>query len=361
MLIRHFATLLLLSLGGILFFNAYSPVHGGNLSVDTLDQKIAKIVAYGALAPSTHNAQMWRIKTVAADTIRLLLDDRHLLPQVDPQNRESMISLGAFIENMAEAAPFFGLQAEVLILTRDPHAREIAEIKFHPLTSPLLDKSVLNNIQNRHTIRTPYLRQALRQSDWQWLKTLGPDFHYFAVPGKEGAIIQTAIIAATKKQVANDAKQRELAGMFRFSKQEAERTKDGLTPEGMGLSGIAKWFVATFFNRDTVMTPSFRNQTVAVVKKQVNNCSGFLVLTAADSSVAALIDCGRNLERFLIMATGKKLAVHPMSAPLEENPWKETFSQPLALEQPVQMILRIGYVKNYGQSVSQRRPLEIAQ
>ncbi len=358
---RHFATLLLLSVGGILFFNAYSPVHGDNLNVNNLDQKIVKIVAYGALAPSTHNAQMWQVKAVAADTIRLWLDDQHILPQVDPQNRESMISLGAFIENMVEAAPYFGLQAKVRTLTQDPHAREIAELTFHPFTSPLLDKDGLNTIQNRHTIRTPYLRQALRQSDLQWLKTLGPDFYYFAASSNGGNAIQTAIIEATKKQVANDAKQRELAGMFRFSKQEAERTKDGLTPDGMGLSGIAKWFVATFFNRDTVMTRSFRNQTITVVKKQVNNCSGFLVLTASDNSVAALIHCGRSLEKFLLMATGKKLAVQPMSAPLEENPWKETISQTLALERPVQMILRIGYVKDYGQPVSKRRPLEITQ
>jgi hypothetical protein len=129
----------------------------------------------------------------------------------------------------------------------------------------------------------------------------------------------------------------------------------------MGLSGIIKWFVSTFFTHETVMTKSFRNQSVSTVKKQAENCSGFVLLTVDDNTVPSLINSGRSLERFLTMATGNKLAVHPMSAPLEESPWKETISQKVGLEKAVQMILRVGYVKDYGHPVSKRRIVPVTK
>jgi hypothetical protein len=348
-----------LGLVGILGFNGIC--HAENVANDDLEKKVRQIIHYGSLAPSSHNAQMWKVKKVAADKIRVLIDRQHSLPQIDPENREALISLGTFIENMAIAAPFYDLQAKVDIIARNPHDPEIAEVTFEPRTYQSLTYDGLENIKNRHTIRTAYRSQKLREQDVTWLKTFGGELHYFPFTGKEGKYIQAAIIQATKQQVAADNKQKELAGWFRFSKKEAEQTRDGLTPDGMGLKGIVKWFVATFFTRDTVMSKSFRNQTVATTKKQAQNCSGFVLITAADNSVASLVDSGRLLERFLIQATGRKIAVHPMSAPLEESPWKETIGSQVGIGKTVQMILRVGYVKDYGNPVSKRREVSITR
>lgn len=324
-----------------------------------MKDKINEIIGYGSLAPSTHNAQMWKIKLVTENKIRIIIDDQHILPQVDPENRETFISLGALIENMVEASPHFGLQPEVRILAQNRGLQEIAELTFYPKSSPVPD--VLNDIKNRHTIRIPYLPQPLTKQDAKWIKQLGPQFQYYALKSSAGRYVQESIIQATKKQVANDQKQKELAGLFRFSKKEAEEKKDGLTPESMGLSGITRWFVATFFTQKTVMSQSFRNQTIATVKKQAENCSGYLILLSEDNSVASLIGSGRSLEKFLITATGKKLAVHPISAPLEESPWKEEIAAKLGISGQAQMLLRIGYVKNYGHSTSLRRPVPVIQ
>jgi hypothetical protein len=348
-------------LGCALFFNWSCPVQAANLANPDL-KKIKQIIHLGSLAPSTHNAQMWKVKIIAEDKIRILLDREHILPQVDPQNRESMISLGAFIENMVESAPYHGLQVEVRLLTGSPFEPGIAELTFRPKHDlSLANAGLLADIQNRHTIRIPYLHRELRDQDMKWIKAFGTELHFFAVSSQEGQYIQKAVIQATKQQVANDNKQRELAGLFHFSKQEAAKAKDGITPDGMGLSGIAKWFVTTFFTHKTVMSKSFREQTVATTKKQVENCSGFVLLTAADNSVTSWVESGRTLEKFLIMATGKQLAVQPMSAPLEEGPWNEEFAQKIGLEKTVQMILRVGYVKDYGHPVSMRRKVLIVE
>jgi nitroreductase len=344
---------------GILGFNCIS--HAENVANDNLEKKVRQIIGYGSLAPSSHNAQMWKVKKVATDKIRVLIDQQHTLPQVDPENREALVSLGAFIENMALAAPYYDLQAKVDIIARNPNDLEVAEVTFEPKTNQALTRDGLENIKNRHTIRTAYLSQKLREQDAAWVNTFGTELHYFPLSGKEGKYLQAAIVQATQQQVAADNKQKELAGWLRFSKGEAEQTKDGLTPEGMGLAGIVKWFVATFFTRDTVMSKSFRKQTVKTVKKQVEKCSGFVVITAAGNSVATLVNCGRSLERFLIQATGRKLAVQPISVPLEESPWKEAIASKIGMDQTVQMILRVGYVRNYGHPVSKRREVTITR
>ena len=349
---------------GCLFIISFDCRIQGEAKLENLNlkTKIDQMIHYGSLAPSSHNAQMWKIKMITENRIRVLVDRQHILPQVDPESRETLISLGAFIENMVEAALSFGLQPEVTVLAQNLNSndQEIAELTFYPKNSiPLPDG--LDDIKNRHTIRIPYLRKSLTDQDAKWIKLLGPQFHYFALESPEGQYIQKAIIQATKQQVTHDQKQKELAGLFRFSKKEALKERDGLTPESLGLSGITRWFVSNFFTQNTVMSKSFRNQTVASVKNQAENCSGFVVLSSDDDAISSLIDSGRSLERFLITATGKKLAVHPMSAPLEESPWKEAFSKKLGISQKAQMILRVGYVKNYGHPTSLRRPVPVIQ
>jgi hypothetical protein len=158
----------------------------------TSKKRSAKLsIMYGSLAPSSHNAQMRKVKKVATDKIRVLIDRQHSLPQIDPENREALISLGTFIENMAIAAPYYDLQAKVDIITRNPNDPEIAEVTFEPRTYQPTTHDGLDNIKNRHTIRTAY---RLREQDVTWLKTFGGELHYFPLAGKEGKYIQAELI-----------------------------------------------------------------------------------------------------------------------------------------------------------------------
>lgn len=51
------------------------------------------------------------------------------------------------------------------------------------------------------------------------------------------------------------------------------------------------------------------------------------------------------------------IAVQPFSAALETEPFCEAIQGELGADQPVQMILRLGYVDDYGQNSGLRRPL----
>ena len=51
------------------------------------------------------------------------------------------------------------------------------------------------------------------------------------------------------------------------------------------------------------------------------------------------------------------ISIHPMSQALEEEPYCDEISDELNTNMPVQMVLRAGYVKEYGENNKIRRDL----
>lgn len=331
-----------------------------------LNPLLEEIIHYGSLAPNSHNAQMWKVKIRSDQSFILALDSTHLLPAVDPDNREALISLGAFLENVISISPKYDLRAEVEIIAETNQDEEVALVTFTQNQEEESEQIALLQeelIKNRHTLRKPYKQKELSAQDLSALKAIfsSPEshFYYFPLSSAEGTYIAEAIVEAMAKQVASDEKQREFANYTRFSKKEAQELKDGITPAMMGLSGFKKWFVSTFFNKDTVMSDSFRRQTVDTAKKQAFNCAGFFLICSADETVESLINTGRLLQRFWLTATARKIAVHPMSSVLEESPWEEEIGPKLGINENIQMVLRVGYVNDYGKQISKRRPVPI--
>lgn len=70
-------------------------------------------LSWALLAPSPHNSQPWLTHLNDSDGIAVRIDPRRLLPIVDPQVRQGLISLGAFLELLALAAAAQGLRATI--------------------------------------------------------------------------------------------------------------------------------------------------------------------------------------------------------------------------------------------------------
>jgi len=125
----------------------------------------------------------------------------------------------------------------------------------------------------------------------------------------------------------------------------------------MEIQGFAGWFVRNFYNRESVLKKSFRDQTVDVVANQVKTGGGWVVVTSTDSRIQTLVEYGRVFENVFLKARDKMIAFHPMTQMLEEKPWKNKVAMELGVPAEVQWILRIGYVKSYPDPVSLRAPV----
>ncbi len=79
------------------------------------------ILCLASLAPSGHNTQPWTLRKTAANRWIIGSARERWLPAVDPDNRELLLSIGAFLENLVSAAGHFGYRAEVRITARSAH------------------------------------------------------------------------------------------------------------------------------------------------------------------------------------------------------------------------------------------------
>ncbi len=93
-----------------------------------------------------------------------------------------------------------------------------------------------------------------------------------------------------------------------------------------------------------------------VLKKQLNNCGAFAVITGG-STFEELINTGRKTQAFWFDCTENNIAVQPFSAALETEPFCSSIQTDLGVAAPVQMILRLGYVDEYGANCGLRRNL----
>jgi hypothetical protein len=319
-----------------------------------IGSRLGEALRLAAMAPSGHNAQPWTVRIVSRSEWVIGSDRRRWLPAVDPFNRELLLSIGAFLENLAVAARNWGQEVESRVIAASPMDSDLVVVRLRPTR---VVAEGIEAIRRRRTLRTDFSRRELGSADFSHLTQGLPGFHFFPCASAEARHLASGSVEAMRTQVARDNAQAELARWIRWSDEDAERHMDGLTAASMEIEGIAGWYVRHFYTPDDVMGVTFRARTVDSAAAQAANCGGWVVLTGEGQDVAGLIETGRVFERFFLRARERRVAVHPVSQMLEEAPWRGTLAAELRLDRPVQFVLRVGYRDPYPAPVSLRMPL----
>jgi nitroreductase len=93
----------------------------------TMEDKIAYLLRYAILAPSSHDSQLLRF-SVVQNNLELRPDLRRWLREADPDRRELHISLGCALENLLIAAERFGFGHEVVYPADGPTGAPAASV-----------------------------------------------------------------------------------------------------------------------------------------------------------------------------------------------------------------------------------------
>ncbi|UCC47374.1 MAG: hypothetical protein JSV41_07635 [Gemmatimonadota bacterium] len=318
-----------------------------------LDRYRTEILFFASLAPSGHNVQPWVVRIEDADRWVVGADASRRLPAVDPQNRELMLSIGAFTENLALAASASGYEAEIEVLAGSTFDADLLQVRLQvaePRDYPL------QRLSSRRTLRGGYSNVELRRDDVSALSEPLADRALFIPPSSpQAAYLRETAVESFRAQTWRDDAQEELAEWVRFDDDAVFAHRDGLTMASMEISGIAACFVRLF--ADDVMSKNFREQGIKKTAKLAGQGGGWLVVTSADDSVAELIETGRRWQRMNLLLHELGIAAHPMSQMLEEEPWRGELADQLELTGMPQFILRVGYVDDYPDPVSPRRPV----
>jgi hypothetical protein len=317
-----------------------------------------EILYLASLAPSGHNTQPWFVKHVEPFHWIIGNDKSRWLPGVDPTQRETILSIGAFLQNLEYAADNLGYNCQFNMLANTNQDENIVEVKLTKTT--VIIRYDVNQIKHRRTIRSNYLSDTLKKEASSYLINEETDFiHYIPNTAKENVWLNEQTIEANRIQSYRDAAQSELANWIRFSSKDAAQHLDGLTLASMEVEGIPAWYLRNFYGDKDVMKKSFREQSIDKVVKQVSQSAGWLLITSKDYSVATLLETGKRMQRLFLKVRDKGIAIHPMTQIIEETSTNQKLNQSIGINEPVQFILRTGYVKNYPQPVSLRRPVNL--
>jgi hypothetical protein len=321
-------------------------------NVDGLDDEMKEILYLGSLAPNSHNIQSWCVTVYPEDEkIMIRPDSARRLSVVDPENREQFISLGCYAQTLMHALSAYGYDAEYSYDTGE-HLCVIGYKKNG--SAPDTVKADL--IRKRHTDKRAYISGKSIDDD-----VLGnmidedEAISYYAAGSADFDSIRLATLTAYEKQAYDTDAASELSDWLRLSDSETIEKKDGLPAELLGIGGLKKVLYYTFTDHESAKGDTFAGQGIATCKKQVDNCSGFIVISG-ESDETSLIDCGRKTVDLWLSLADNDIAVQPLSYALEDEDYKAIVADTCGDVQP-QMLFRVGYVGSYGENAGIRRDL----
>ena len=324
--------------------------------IQYMNQETYKILYYASLAPSGHNSQPWSVRLLSTTEWIIESDMERRLFVVDSGNREVMLSMGAFIENLVIAAKVFGFNAHITILAKSNFDRQVAKVTFEKVKP---QKYPLQRIAMRRTVKSNMLSRELGKTDIKAFEgKVGSRLYYFPRGGKHAVFMEKEAIDNFKIQTENDKAQEELSQWIRFKSIDIEKHRDGLTAQSMEISGIAGWYVRNFMKKKDVLTDSFRQKGIEKTIEQAGQGAGWLVITSAGNKAADLIDTGRRFQRMALIARERNIAIHPMTQAIEEKNGQTNIKANHKPETIPQFMLRVGYVNKYPNPVTLRRPVK---
>ena len=348
----------ILSAAGVPLLSSCSGVKRSDLpaseqAVKGVDDEGARILWYASLAPSGHNSQPWFVKVLGKGEWIIGGDSQRRLPAVDPENREMLLSIGAFAENLAIAASVAGYEANIEVLGKSPRDEEVLRLslkKAAPATYPL------ERLTLRRTVKNGFLSREIGKEDVKALaEPHGGRLFYFPRGTDHARCIQEGTVESYRAQTYRDDAQKELANWIRFSNTDARKQRDGLTTEGMEITGFSGWFVRQFMDQGDVMGERFRKQGMEIATQWAAEGAGWMIITSSGTSVADLIETGRRFERTALMARERNIALHPMTQVLEEERGRREIASNHGKDVFPQFVLRVGYLDHYPTPVSLRR------
>ncbi|HKP11257.1 MAG TPA: hypothetical protein VJZ91_04075 [Blastocatellia bacterium] len=134
-------------------------------------QRLAFLLRYAVLAPSSHNTQPWKF-AIGRDEIVLFVNKDRWLRVADADQRELYTSVGCALENLLVAAEHFGYRHNVTYFPEPSNLQLVAAVEFMTggRPAPFRPAELFDAISVRHTNHKRYEGQPIPAADLARLK-----------------------------------------------------------------------------------------------------------------------------------------------------------------------------------------------
>lgn len=323
------------------------------------DDPRLQTVAFGLLAPSSHNIQPWRFRLEEDGlTFTLFVDPQRLLPEVDPLSRQIMVSQGTFLENVRIGAEELGFTPEIDLFPEgeiDPEGsassietRPVARVALVPgesRRSPLYGA-----IFDRVTTRTPYLDRPLTDGEVQKLLEQQGEPGVYVLIFQEKAdleAIRDLAVRGVEVESGLAGPMRESGEIFRINEGEKNLHRDGLTLDSQGMPGILQALVQGLGTiiplGDESMAESWRKGEV----ERLHQTPAYAIIVTGGNSRTDQVRAGMVYQRLQLAGTVMGISMQPASQVLEEYPemgalYLEVHERFAGEGETIQMLVRMG-------------------
>lgn len=298
-----------------------------------------RALAHAILAPNPHNLQPWMVELRGESQAAIWRDPTRALPETDPFDRQIVIGLGCFLEQMTVAATETG-HAVDLELFPEGEDGPVALATFAPgaARDPLAGA-----ILDRRSCKEPFQDQALPANV---VAALAPYGSIVTDPDRV-AELRTLTKEAWHIEYETPRTFKESVDVMRFGKREIEANPDGIDLGGPFLETL---MLAGVMNRDAMFDQesSVAQQGVTLYDEMLTATPAYVVITTAANTRVDQIGAGRAWLRLNLATTALGLALHPVSQALQEYPeMASPYARVHEIFAPdggtVQMLGRLGY------------------
>jgi hypothetical protein len=320
-------------------------------SLGTAIDKARFAVRYAILAPSSHNTQPWRF-IINGDELLVCADRTRSLANIDPFDRELIISCGAALLNLRVALAHFRVPVEITTFPQSLDPDIVARIVFPASGSMLKDLAELfNAITKRATNRGPFISEDVPAAIVERLKSAatleGVDVTFAQDLGRRERLA-TLIAEADRRQFDDPRFRRELARWIHPS-----RRNDGMPAASQGLRVLTDG--ATPLVAMAIRTFDLGNGVAAAHEKLARGSPLLVVLSTRMDNNEGWLAAGLGLQRLLLVAVNEGYSASYLNQPIEVADFRTELAKELSIDGYPQLLLRVGR----GQPISHspRRPI----
>ncbi len=306
-------------------------------------------IGWAVRAPSSHNSQPWRFRTLPTG-IELRADSSRLLRVVDPQGRELLISCGAALFHLRRALQHLGhaVAIDVLPDAKEPSLLARVECALKPGTSA--SPSLFRAICQRQTHRGAFLKRELPQGLLPSLQAAADaEGAWLArIDGVTRASLAELVAQGDKLQYGDPLFRKELASWLRPN---ASLLGDGLAGYTIGFGNSVSRVAPLLVRAVNVGSLQAR-----VDRKLTLDAPAVVVLATDRDDPGHWLAAGQALGHMLLLAAVDGVSAGFMNQPVQCPTLRRQLNAMLDSRGFAQVVIRLGHAE-LGRP-SWRRPLE---
>lgn len=318
------------------------------------DWKLAWLVRWAVLAPSSHNTQPWVFR-IEDGILDLYVDRTRALPVADPDGRELTISCGAALFHLWLALRHFGYAGDIELQPEVGNVDLLARVRLGAMRPPRHEGELLfGQVRQRHTHRGPFDPRPLpagliadlqvaTAEEGAWLHILDGDAARRAV--------LDLIAEGDRIQWSNPAFRRELAA---WTHSNHGHVRDGIPGYALGMTDIAA-LASPLVVRAFDLGPgrSARDCELAAGSPVL------AVLGTDEDDVLAWLEAGESLAHVLLRARREGVWASFLNQPVEVPELRAELQRVIGRPGHPQMLLRLGFSDTEPRPTPRRSAAEV--